>query len=155
MIKIRIASEADVPQMHHIRLNVRENRLLDPSVIQPTDYVPMLSERGRGWVAELGGRIAGFAVADLSRANIWALFVDSDCEGLGIGRMLHDAMLHWMFGKGVPRVWLGTEPGTRAERFYKSAGWQYVEYARGEAKYELLREEWLARNAGSVIRGHG
>ena len=134
--------------MHRIRLSVHENRLSDPTMIQPSDYVPMITTRGRGWVAELEGQIAGFAVADRSRANIWALFVAPEFEGRGFGRALHDAMAEWMFSEGLERVWLGTEPGTRAEQFYRAAGWQYVESERGEAKYELTRGEWLSRRSG-------
>ena len=153
MLKIRTASEADVPEMHRIRLSVRENRLPDPSLVQPDDYLPMLTSRGRGWVAELDGTIAGFAVADRTRANIWALFVEPACEARGVGRALHDAMMDWIFGAGVERVWLSTDPGTRAERFYRSAGWRYVGDQHGEARYELSADEWAARRA-SLDAGH-
>ena len=88
-MQIRLATEADIPEMHRIRMSVCENRLADPSLIQPSDYRAMLAEHGRGWVAETGGRIVGFAVADLSRRNVWALFVDPAFEGRGAGRRLH------------------------------------------------------------------
>ena len=128
--------------MDRIRLNVRENRLADPAAIQPDDYCPMLNERGRGWVAELDGEMAGFAVADRLRANIWALFVDPECEGRGVGRALHDTMLDWLFSTGVEEIWLGTEPGTRAERFYLASGWRYVETRRDEAIYTISSRDW-------------
>lgn len=145
-VTIRTATEADIEQMHRVRLAVRENRLADPSRVQPADYREMLRERGRGWVAEEGGRVVGFAVADRSRANIWALFVDPAAEGRGIGRRLHDAMLDWLFAEGVERAWLGTDPGTRAERVYRAAGWRFCGVDdNGEARFELSREEWLGR----------
>ena len=144
-MRIRVASEADIPQMHRIRLRVRENRLSDPQLIQPADYRPMLTDRGRGWVAELDGKLVGFAVADRTRANIWALFVDPAREGRGVGRALHDTMLDWLFSCGVEKAWLGTEPGTRAERFYRAAGWRYVDTERGEAICELSAQDWLQR----------
>jgi GNAT superfamily N-acetyltransferase len=145
-MKIRVAQESDIPEMHRIRLSVRENRLSDPQLIQPDDYRPMLGERGRGWVAELDGRLAGFAVADRTRANIWALFVDPVHEGCGVGQALHSAMLDWLFSCEVAKAWLATEPGTRAERFYQKSGWRYVETQRGEAIYELSAHEWLHRS---------
>jgi len=79
-----------------------------------------------------------------SRANIWALFVDPGLEGRGAGRALHDAMIDWIFGEGLERVWLGTEPGTRAERFYRSAGWRYIGNESGDARYELTASEWTS-----------
>lgn len=145
-MQIRLATEADIPEMHRIRTSVRENRLADPSLVQPRDYRAMLVEHGRGWVAESDGRIIGFAVGDLARRNVWALFVDPTSEGRGAGRRLHDVMMDWMFAAGADEVWLGTDPGTRAERFYRSAGWRFAgSEPNGEARYEMSREEWRAR----------
>jgi GNAT superfamily N-acetyltransferase len=147
-MQVRVASVADIPEMHRVRMSVRENRLDDPALIQPRDYQAMLAERGRGWVAELEGRIAGFAVADASRCNVWALFVEPAAEGRGIGRALHDAMMEWFFASaGVAQVWLGTEPGTRAAGFYAAAGWRYAGLdANGEARYEMSRGQWRSRS---------
>jgi GNAT superfamily N-acetyltransferase len=89
-----------------------------------------------GWRRSKGA-IAGFAVADLVRRNVWALFVDPQAEGRGIGRRLHDAMMDWFAAQGVERVWLSTDPGTRAEAFYRAADWQAAGEYRGEARYEM------------------
>ncbi|HEX6372457.1 MAG TPA: GNAT family N-acetyltransferase [Longimicrobium sp.] len=144
-LRIRVADEGDIDAMHRIRLAVRENRLTDPSMIQADDYRRMLGEDGRGWVAESEGGIVGFAIGDLVRQNVWALFVHPDREGRGAGRMLHDAMMDWFAARGVERVWLSTDPGTRAEAFYRAAGWEEAGEQRGEARYEMPREKWLAR----------
>jgi GNAT superfamily N-acetyltransferase len=142
-VHIRIATEADIPAMHRIRMDVRENRLSDPSRVQPDDYRPYLSGRGRGWLAELDGQVAGFAVADLQDASVWALFVDPAFEGRGAGRQLHDVMVDWLFASGAARIRLGTGEGTRAERFYRRAGWQEAgREASGELRFELSREGW-------------
>lgn len=148
-VRVRVAAEDDIPAMHRIRLAVRENRLTDPALVQPDDYRFMLGPDGRGWVAEVDGRIAGFAVADLRRGNVWALFVAPEREGRGIGRRLHDGMMDWLFAAGAERVWLSTDPGTRAEAFYRAAGWVRAGDHRGEARYELSRDAWLARGAGN------
>lgn len=149
-VQIRTASDSDIPEMHRIRLRVRENRLSDPAKVQPDDYRALLGERGRGWVAEIDGRIVGFAVADRTLANIWALFVEPGFERRGIGRVLHDRMMDWLFGSGVELAWLSTDAGTRAESFYRSAAWRHVGTERGEARYELSRGEWVARRNGAV-----
>lgn len=109
-----------------------------------------MNDVGRGWVAEDENQIIGFAIGDLSRQNVWALFVDPAYERRGAGRALHDAMMSWMFSEGAERVWLTTEPGTRAQQFYRIAGWQHVGDERGEARYEFARQAWLSRARGST-----
>jgi len=52
-----------------------------------------------------------------------SLRVHPDHERQGFGRLLHDEMLSWLWSQGLEKLWLTTEPGTRAEQFYKAAGW--------------------------------
>jgi GNAT superfamily N-acetyltransferase len=135
---LRLATLADIDAMHRLRLSVQENILADPQRVMPEHYVPMLEKDGRGWVYERDGKIVGFAVADHSRRNIWALFVDPAFEGHGIGRALHDAMVTWLFETGREPLWLTTEPNTRAEQFYSTAGWRRAGTAAdGELRFEL------------------
>jgi GNAT superfamily N-acetyltransferase len=145
-IQVRIATVADIREMHGIRTAVRENRLVNPLTVQPQDYAALMSTGGRAWVAEANGEMLGFAAADLRRFNVWALFVAPEFEGRGAGRRLHDRMMEWLFANGADHVWLSTDRGTRAESFYKAAGWRYAgEQTNGEARYELMREWWLKR----------
>jgi GNAT superfamily N-acetyltransferase len=121
--------------MHRVRTSVRENRLT--SSVSEEDYLPAIEAYGKGWVLEEHGRIVGFAVGDARDGNIWALFVRPDRECLGYGRLLHDTMIEWLGCQGLDRLWLTTEPGTRAQRFYESAGWQLMGSTdRGEWRYE-------------------
>jgi len=145
---VRLATPADISQMQRIRRRVRENQLSDPSRVTDGDCRRMILERGRGWVCELDGLIVGFAIGDLVVANIWALFVDPEHEKRGIGRALHRPMLDWMFASGADKVWLGTEPGTRAEDFYRKAGWQLAgEQPNGEQRFEMTARQWAAISA--------
>jgi GNAT superfamily N-acetyltransferase len=129
--------------MFRVRMRVRENRLADPAVVQPHHYREMLAEGG-GWVCEIEGAVVGFAIPDAIRGSIWALFVDPDHERRGIGRQLHDAVVTWLFESGHDCIFLSTEPNTRAEHFYQSAGWQRVGPApHGEVRYELTREAFF------------
>lgn len=73
--------------------------------------------------------------------------MDPELEARGLGRMLHDAMMDWFFAQDVERVWLSTDPGTRAEGFYQAAGWRRAGDYHGEARYEMSRCEWLARRS--------
>ena len=135
---LRVATVADIDAMHRVRMSVLENQLADPRSIGPEDYRAMLQERGRGWVYEVDGAIVGFAVADHSRRNIWALFVAPGFEGRGIGRNLHDAMVSWLFEKSREPVWLGTESNTRAAGFYTAAGWKHAgTQPNGELRFEM------------------
>ena len=143
-MNLRLATIADIPGMHRVRMIVRENRLADPARVRLQDYEQKL-HAGQGWVCESDGQVVGFAIADLPARSVWALFVDPACERRGIGRQLHDAMIAWLFGSGATSIWLTTDPGTRAAHFYASAGWQRVaDDPNGEARYELRRENVTA-----------
>src|SRR5688500_8829798 len=143
---IRVATVRDIPEMHRVRMSVRENRLSDPSKVQPHHYQEMLTGRGRGWIAEMEGGIAGFAIVDLQEQDVWALFVDPRFEGQGLGRQLQQTMLEWTFDAGVERLSLVTSADTRAERFYAAAGWRLVDRVQGgDAMFEMTRASWISR----------
>lgn len=140
---IREAKPGDIPRMQLVRRSVKENALSDPALIQDKDYEPFLTHKGKGWICEDEGTLAGFAIADLAQHNIWALFVSPDFEKRGIGRRLHDAMLDWYFSQTTQTVWLSTAPGTRAERFYRKAGWTEAGlYGKGEIRFEMTSAAW-------------
>lgn len=119
----RRATADDIPAMSRIRLAVRENALSDPARITEAMYRDYLDALGRGWVAELGGELIGFAYADRTDASIWALFVDPAHEGLGAGTELLRLAVAWLFEVGHAEVRLGTQAQTRADRFYAARGW--------------------------------
>lgn len=133
-----------IPAMHKVRMAVRENALSNPDVVTEKDYVRMLENGGSGWVCFDGKTLTGFAIVDLPKQNIWALFVHPDFENQGIGRQLQQLMLDWSFAqKDVENLWLTTAPGTRAERFYQKSGWKKTGITTtGEIRFEMSRENW-------------
>ena len=136
---LRRAQRSDVGAMQRIRASVKENRLTSRALSE-ADYLQAIERDGRGWVVEVDGHVLGFAIANSVAGNIWALFVDSEHEGQGHGRRLHDAMVEWLWAQGERQLWLTTESGTRAQRFYESAGWRCTDTAgHGELRYELTR----------------
>jgi len=138
---VRQAVREDIPGMHRVRLAVRENRLTS-TVIRAEDYVREIEVTGRGWVITEEGNVVAFAVGNRETQNIWALFVDPEREGRGYGRRLHEVMVEWLFSQGVPFIWLSTDPGTRAQRFYEAAGWSFCRVLPdGEHYYELHRSK--------------
>jgi GNAT superfamily N-acetyltransferase len=115
---------------------VRENRLVS-AVITDEDVLEAIERTGRGWVVEAEGEVVAFAIGNATNGNIWALFVDPGHQRKGYGRMLHDTMIDWLKSRRVERLWLTTEPGTRAQKFYEAAGWQFTGVtSRGERRYE-------------------
>ncbi len=142
----REALITDIPQIQIVRNEVKENVLSDPSLVPDKDVEDYITRRGKGWVCETDNRIVGFAIADLQDNNIWALFIQPGYEGKGIGKKLHDDMLDWYFNQNKETVWLGTSPGTRAEAFYRKAGWKETGiYGKGEIKFEMTVSEWKSK----------
>lgn len=140
---IREAIMADISQIQIVRNSVTENVLSDPSLVTDQDCASFITERGKGWVCEVEGQVVGFAIVDLQDHNIWALFVQPGADKRGIGRKLHDTMLNWYFAGQHTPLWLGTSPRTRAEIFYRKAGWQEIgTHGKGEIKFEMTAERW-------------
>lgn len=144
-MKIRGAEIKDIPQIQIVRNLVTENRLSDPALVPDSDVQDYINRRGKGWVCEINGGVVGFAIADLVDNNIWALFIHPDFERMGIGKKLHDEMLNWYFSRTDKTLWLGTAPKTRAEMFYRKAGWKEAGiHGKGEIKFEMTKEDWNA-----------
>lgn len=140
----REAEIDDIRQIQIVRNSVKENTLSNPDLVTDKDCEAFLFERGKGWVCEINGQIAGFAIVDLKENNIWALFIDPDFEKKGIGKKLHDTMLSWYFSQTDKKVWLGTSFNTRAESFYRKAGWTEAGmHGSKEIKFEMTQKDWL------------
>lgn len=153
---IREVTVEDIPSIQKVRNGVKENMLSNPSLVSDEDCRIFITERGKGWVAEIGGEIVGFSIADLKGNNIWALFLLPGFEKRGIGRKLHDIMLDWYFEQTQKPVWLSTAPGTRAETFYRTAGWKETGvHGKDEIKFELTHEEWLKIRANQSSGQYG
>ena len=144
----REATTADIPQIQVVRNAVKENTLSDPALVSDEDCRQFITVRGKGWVCEADQQIVGFAIADLQDRNIWALFVDPQYEKKGIGLQLHNRMLDWYFAQTSDTVWLGTAFNTRAEQFYRKAGWiETGLHGTKEIKFEMSYDRWKALTA--------
>jgi GNAT superfamily N-acetyltransferase len=141
---IREATIADITQMQIVRNAVKENMLSNPNLVTDEDCETFIKTRGKGWVCEIDNTIVGFSIADVIDHNIWALFVTPAFEKQGIGKQLHNIMLDWYFEQTKIPVWLGTAPNTRAETFYRKAGWKEIGmHGKGEVKFEMRYEDWV------------
>lgn len=143
---IREAKIEDIKQIQVVRNSVTENTLSTPDLVTDKDCEEFITVRGKGWVCEIDKQIVGFAVVDLKEKNIWALFLNPSFEKRGIGQILHKTMLDWYFTQTKETIWLGTEFGTRAEQFYRNAGWTEVgTNGTKEIKFEMTFDEWIAK----------
>ncbi len=143
---IRQAFTADIAGIQLVRNNVKENTLSDPALVPDQDVEDYINRRGRGWVALVEDRIVGFSIVSVIDKNIWALFMLPGYEAKGIGKQLHDTMLNWYFEQTQEGLWLSTSPGTRAETFYRKAGWVVTGiYGKDELKFEMSLECWRSK----------
>lgn len=143
-IAYRIAGEADLPAITHVRTSVRENHLSVTQMaergISHESVAASLRADAKGWVAECGGRIVAFTIADRKSCSIFALFVLPGFDGRGIGPRLLDLAVAWLWESGAERLWLETRQGTRAATFYARRGWiaQGID-EKGSIRFELER----------------
>jgi GNAT superfamily N-acetyltransferase len=143
-ITFREAAAADVPGISRVRTSVVENLLtaaqLEKLGITNASVAASFLAESKGWVALQGEEIIAFSIADRATQSIFALFVLPGYEGRGIGSMLLDSALRWLWDNGAERVWLTTGPGTKAVRFYEKRGWTCTGAgSRGDLRYECGR----------------
>ena len=135
MIKIREATAEDIPETFKIRVATKENVLTEDDLwksgITPQAVEKLLQTCCKCWVTEYDHRVVGFCTANAETKSIWALFIYPEYEGRGLGRLLMEAAVDWLWSKGTDQIWLTTETNTRADGFYRHLGWQ-----RGETVYE-------------------
>ena len=90
-----------------------------------------------GFVAEIGGRIIGFAVISAyeAKGRISWLGVQRDRQRMGVGRSLVGAVVSRMAGDGIKEVFVDTlgdsvdyEPYAKTRAFYRALG--FTEHQR-------------------------
>ena len=139
----REAKTEDIPQIQTVRNAVKENRLSHPALVPDKDVEEYIHNRGKGWVCVIDSTIVGFAIVSVTDHNVWALFMLPGYDKKGIGKKLHDDMMKWYFSQTNTTIWLGTAPNTRAEKFYRRAGWKETgTHGKGEIKFEMTAEGW-------------
>jgi GNAT superfamily N-acetyltransferase len=133
---IRKATLADWPRITEVRNAVRENRLSAANVQKVEDIARWIYDNGTFWVWEQDSAVQGFAVADIRDGTIFGLFVHPDYEGRGIARALLPLACDDLRRAGHTVAKLTTDPGSRAERFYRLNGWTDTGREKGEIVFE-------------------
>jgi hypothetical protein len=67
----RTAGLSDIYQMQVVRHLVKENVLSNPDLVTDDDVAFYISVKGKGWVCEVDGQVAGFSIVDLTEHSIW------------------------------------------------------------------------------------
>jgi GNAT superfamily N-acetyltransferase len=139
----REARIEDIDQIQRVRNSVKENQLSDPNLVPDTDVADYITRRGKGWVCEMDRTIVGFSIVSVTDRNVWALFIQPGYDKRGIGKRLHHDMMNWYFSQTNETIWLSTAPGTRADAFYRKAGWEETGITKsGEIKFEMTIRKW-------------
>jgi ribosomal protein S18 acetylase RimI-like enzyme len=128
-MKFRVIIAADVPELFKVRVATRENalslaQLADLGITEDSVRL-MLQKTHRGWLCEIEGRIAGFAIGNGDTGEMWVIAVLPEFEGMGIGSKLLGLVEEWLFYFGWDEIWLTTDMDTtlRAFGFYLKHGW--------------------------------
>jgi len=129
-VKTREITVEDIPDLFRVRIatwhtpNGRED--MARLGITPATVRAMLDAgTHRGWLAERGGEVIGFAMGDRSNGEMWVIAVLKEYEGRGIGRALLAEVEAWLAAEGWDEIWLTTDidENDRAVGFYKHLGW--------------------------------
>lgn len=111
--EIRFSVEENLVQPHHIQYLQRKNAIED-------------IEQGGGLICKINDEYAGFCFGIfIDEPIIGGLFVKPEYQSRGIGSKLITYVTNWMFNNGAEVIKLTTDPGSKAESFYKKHGWVY------------------------------
>jgi GNAT superfamily N-acetyltransferase len=121
--RLRPAAKADLPRILEVRHGTAENRLSDPALVTDAEVAWYMDE-AIFLVSEDENAIQGFVCANHQTGFVWALFVIDEVQGQGHGTALLAAAADRLRRAGHRQAYLSTESGTKAERFYRSRGWQ-------------------------------
>src|SRR5262249_36463027 len=106
----------------------------------------IVDEHRRTLVAGDGARLLGFVecgpadAADADAGELYAMYLEPDVVGRGVGRALHDAAVADLRARGFGRAVLWVLDGNaRARRFYEAAGWRADGVTRTETRVDHVR----------------
>jgi GNAT superfamily N-acetyltransferase len=126
----RSISSDDVPALFEVRTATDENRLSREELyamgITEDSVREKLKGSYRGWLCEIDGSVAGFAMGDSSTGELWVIAVLPRHCNKGIGSRLIILVEQWLWDKGCNGLWLTTDTDTRlrAYSFYRKHGWE-------------------------------
>ena len=141
-----VGDEAEIARVHvdcwrvAYRGQMPDEMLASVSVERRTEFWRRSLEEGedRVIVAEADGAVIGFVSVGPARdedgvAELYAIYIEPERFGTGVGHALMDAALERMRELGYDEAMLWVLDGNeRAERFYRIAGWEREDTIRDE-----------------------
>ena len=149
MIRVRLATPADIPQLPGIEESAGQAFLATPQAwcaegdVMPAEDYPPLVEDDDVWVAEDDGVLCGFAVTEMEEdfLHIWELAVHLDHQRKGAGRALIDACARAAREAGCAAVTLSTFTNVEFNApYYRALGFEVIE-TPGPWLAEILANE--------------
>jgi GNAT superfamily N-acetyltransferase len=128
-IVFREIEPADIPALFEVRTSTDENGYtlgeLQALGITEDSVLDKMQGSYKGWLCELEGRAAGFAMGDRATGELWVIAVRPEHIRRGVGSVLLKLVEEWLFSEGCRRLWLTTDvdTGLRAYSFYRNRGW--------------------------------
>jgi GNAT superfamily N-acetyltransferase len=154
MITLSPAGLSDIPLMWDLRTRALTahcaghyapdtlRRWADAAV--PANY-PTLLAQGRAVKAAIGGELAGYAILDLARCEVEAVFVAPRFGGKGVGK----ALLNALDGMAQEPARLYLYASLNAVPFYESAGYRAVKKTQYQHPCGILLDcVYMTRTAG-------
>lgn len=155
-ILIRPARASDIDDIFAIRTGVTDNHLSHAQLaalgITPDAIRVAILGASPAWMAEVDGEAAGFVMVDGEDGSVFALFVRSTHEGLGLGRRLMAEAETFLLSRHAT-IWLTTDgsPAVRANGFYRRLGWHpVITDENGETRYEKRAAQSQSDVSGPV-----
>lgn len=132
MITLLPATSTDIPALWNLRTRALRGQCAghyEPATLHtwaeaaaPATY-PALLAQGGGIKATIDGVLAGYAILDLDRNEIDAVFVDPQCAGQGVGKVL----LRALEKMAKQPMALHLYAALNAVPFYEAAGYRAME----------------------------
>lgn len=125
---IREATTTDIKDIFRIQRAVSENRMdrkmLELFGITSDSLARILTIDGKGWMASVHGRSAGFSLVSIPQRELAGLYVLPKFEGIGIGTCLMQTAMDWLWHQGITEVTIDTDDNadTRANFLYQRFG---------------------------------
>jgi len=142
-MRLREIERTDIKDILDIRVSTIENHfsmtdLAEVGVTQES-IAKWLEGSVKGWVCEISGEPAGFALADSKTAEVLVVACYPKYERRGIGKALMLKVHEWLWSFDHNEIWLWSDPdpGIRAYGFYRKLGYEPAGVTKGSD--ELLK----------------
>lgn len=141
---IREIEKSDIKDILDIRVSTKENHFsmidLAEVGVTPKSIAEWLDGSVKGWICEISGQPAGFALADSKTAEVLVVACYPKFEKMGVGKALMNKTHDWLWSFGHNEIWLWSDPdpAIRAHGFYRKLGYEPTVETTGKDEKLIL-----------------